>query len=685
MTQKHLRHVVGRLVALLPMVGPGSAWAGDFFTPDHLVLTRSVYQGTSSTVTVNQTLPPGCVTGNVNVPKITTGSFIVAVTCAMASNDGTYPNVFLNDGLDSSFGVTSPIYLDQLTTGGATVNSLTIDSSQIVTSFSSKSELGVHNSLDGNSITFMGYVGGPGFVTGPNQLDVSNSNTPGVIDPTNPVVSQYYRSIAEVDVLGKLTITNNNAYSGNNGREAIKAGVGTYYTAGNNNNGGLSKTQIPLTFVGQNLIHSTGLEYVNSVGAPYPAGNIPMVGNYLIAGDKPGKDTNFRGLTIYNDTLYFTKGSGGNGINTVYTVGTPGTLPTPANSGGVSGLFNLPISIVPGFPTIPASDPTARFPFDIWFANPTTMYVADEGDGNPADAATDAKSGLQKWTYNGTDWNLAYTLQAGLNLGVPYSVPTPSGATPYPNPSPDGLRHIIGRVNTDGTASIWATTSTVSASGDQGADPNQLVYITDNVAAATLPANESFTLLKTAGYGEVLRGVSWAPGNAAGVPASGTACNGVYNGAFTGNMVISAGQNCVFTGGSITGNIELAGGTLTLSNVTVSGNLATSGGSLSIGPSVMLDRNADVQGLTGTTNQVCQSTILGNLSVTNNLGSVLLGSNASICVGNSFGKNVSIQGNTGSISVFDNKVAHSLSCSANSSITGGSNAAAVKEGQCAAF
>jgi hypothetical protein len=685
MTQQYLRRVASPLaVTLLLMTGPGSAWGGDFFTPDHLVLTRSVYQGTSGAVTVNQTLPPGCVPGTVTVPKIPTGSYSVAVTCANASNDGTYPNVFRNAGPDSSFGVTSPIYIDQLTPGGARVNSLAIDSSQLVTSFSSKSELGVHKSLDGNSITFVGYVGGPGFVTAPNQLDVSNSNTPGVIDPTNPVVSQYYRSIAELDALGNLTITNNNAYSGNNGREAIRADVGTYYTTGNNNNGGLSKTQIPLTYVGQNLIHSTGLEYVNSTGAPYPAGSIPMVGNYQITGDKPGKDTNFRGLTIYNNTLYFTKGSGGNGINTVYAVGTPGTLPTPANSGGVSGLFNLPISIVPGFPSVPASDPTARFPFDLWFANPTTMYVADEGDGTAAHAATDVKSGLQKWIYNGTQWNLAYTLQAGLNRGVPYSVPTPPSATPYPNPSPDGLRHIVGRVNTDGTASIWATTSTVSAGGDQGADPNQLVYITDNISAK-LPANESFTLLSSNGYGEVFRGVSWAPGNASGVPASGTACNGVYNGAFTGNMVISAGQNCVFTGGSIIGNIEVDGGTLTLGNVTVSGNLATSGGSLSIGPSVTLDRNADLQGLTVTTNQICQSTILGNLSVSNNSGSVLLGSTASICGGNSFGKNVSIQGNIGSISVFHNTVAHSLSCSANSSITGGGNTAAVKEGQCAAF
>jgi hypothetical protein len=67
-------------------------------------------------------------------------------------------------------------------------------------------------------------------------------------------------------------------------------------------------------------------------------------------------------------------------------------------------------------------------------------------------------------------------------------------------------------VNGDGTASIWGVTSTVSGDGDQGADPNKLVQITDHLGASTLPAGESFTTVRSAGYGEVLRGVSFTPG-----------------------------------------------------------------------------------------------------------------------------------------------------------------------------
>jgi len=53
----------------------------------------------------------------------------------------------------------------------------------------------------------------------------------------------------------------------------------------------------------------------------------------------------------------------------------------------------------------------------------------------------------------------------------------------------------------------------VSASGGQGADPNKLVAITDTLSFSTAAeaAGESFSTVKTARYGEVLRGVSLTP------------------------------------------------------------------------------------------------------------------------------------------------------------------------------
>ena len=203
------------------------------FKPDTLVLSRSVYEGTASTVTAGQTLPPGCVATTIVLPTLAPppapSTTNVTVSCAVAADNGEYPNlsdthnVWSNNKADGSFGVTSPIFLDNIATDGHLLGTLPVPSDQIVTSFSSKSELALNLSSDRKSITFMGYRGGTGFVTGPNQLDVSNSNTPGVVDPTNPVVSEYYRSVAEVDADGHIQITEGNAYSGNNGRAAIKA------------------------------------------------------------------------------------------------------------------------------------------------------------------------------------------------------------------------------------------------------------------------------------------------------------------------------------------------------------------------------------------------------------------------------------------------------------------------------
>jgi len=105
-----------------------------------------------------------------------------------------------------------------------------------------------------------------------------------------------------------------------------------------------------------------------------------------------------------------------------------------------------------------------------------------------------------------------------LNLGVPYVVPGyPTGNNPSNNnlpwaPATDGVRNITGKLNHDGTVILYGITSTVSGNGDQGADPNKLVTITDSLKATT-PGTETFTTLRTAGFGEVLRGVSFTPGS----------------------------------------------------------------------------------------------------------------------------------------------------------------------------
>src|SRR5579864_4315087 len=105
----------------------------DYFQPLNLLVSRSVYDNSSGNVQVGAVFPPGCVTG-----------------CGSAIADGTYPSVWNNDTVDASFGITSPVFLDQVTPAGALVNTFEVPNSsqngtpptkdQLVTSFPSKSE-----------------------------------------------------------------------------------------------------------------------------------------------------------------------------------------------------------------------------------------------------------------------------------------------------------------------------------------------------------------------------------------------------------------------------------------------------------------------------------------------------------------------------------------------------------------
>ena len=79
-------------------------------------------------------------------------------------------------------------------------------------------------------------------------------------------------------------------------------------------------------------------------------------------------------------------------------------------------------------------------------------------------------------------------------------------------PATGGLRNITGKVGPDGTVTIWGVTSTVSGGGDQGADPNKLVAVTDPLGATSLPAGERFFTVVPARYDQVVRGVSFTPG-----------------------------------------------------------------------------------------------------------------------------------------------------------------------------
>src|ERR1700733_6692443 len=157
------------------------------FWPGNLVISRSVYDNNPANVKVGTILPPNCAAtqGGCGAP---TG----------APANGTYP-----------FAFTTRLFLDQLTPDGRLIDSLEVPNSldrginsksdQLVTSFSSKSEIALHLSTDHRFLTFMGYVAPV------NAIDVSNSNTPLAIDPTNPVGEEFLRGVATVGRNGQFS------------------------------------------------------------------------------------------------------------------------------------------------------------------------------------------------------------------------------------------------------------------------------------------------------------------------------------------------------------------------------------------------------------------------------------------------------------------------------------------------
>jgi len=426
------RLVVIGLVILTGVVVAAAQNGSSYFEPGNLVVSRSVYDNNPNNVKVGQILPPNC--------QVTQ-----AGCSGTASNDGTYPYVWNNDLVDGSFGITSKIVLDQYTPTGTLVNSLEVPHStglgialkkdELVTSFPSKSELALNLSTDGQYLTFMGYVDAI------DDLDVSNSNTPLIVDPTDPVGRSFYRAVAQVDAQGNFSFTETQAYSGNNGRAAFlnnSNGADFFYTAGNAGNGGNPQPNGIIIGAGAQIFAPAMMpEIPQHPGLPTPVAsfNVTQLGDKQ---DKIGKDDNFRGLTVFNNVLYYSKGSGGNGVNTVYFVDPTLTICNDSNGIGLpaanSVLPTAPLAYDPsllqtkaldpnnmcvlkGFPT--ALKSTTSFPFGIWFANANTVYVADEGNGDNTysngmytAAAAQTTAGLQKWTFDSGSgqWKLAYTL-----------------------------------------------------------------------------------------------------------------------------------------------------------------------------------------------------------------------------------------------------------------------------------
>lgn len=294
------------------------------------------------------------------------------------------------------------------------------------------------------------------------------------------------RVAADGSVNTSSAIPNAEGYTGNNIRSAVFSNDGSRFWADGTGTGGGVRT--------------------NTFGAT--SGSVQVSTTV----------TNTRVINIFNGQLYTTSASGAfQGISAVGT-----GLPTTTGN---------TITILPGFPTASGPGP---YGFAINAAS-TVAYVAD-------DRTIATGGGIQKWTFNGTTWSLAYTLN-----------PSTGSATTF------GARGLA--VDFSGANPvIYATTTDATL--------NRLVKITDAGAGSTA------TLLATAAANNIFRGVAFAPAAAPATPTvSLSVSSNTGTEAGTTAITVTATASSAVTGNqtvdlAVTGT-NITAGDYTLTNTTI--------------------------------------------------------------------------------------------------------------------
>ena len=374
----------------------------------------------------------------------------------------------------------SPIVLEDVTTSGSFVDGLTlpqtsfVDSLGVVNSaisgeYGSSSEGSLQLSGDGHSLVIMGYgVNANAF----DSATASASNIYGTqaLAQTTSVQGGSYTAVPRVvaDVSANGTVNTSTALYGvfntNNPRSVATQDGSSFYIAGQGVKGDTTQG----VFLAQSGASTATAINTGTDARTVSIGN----GQLVVSTDSKQSGTTGTSKGSANIAVY------GSGLPTGAT--TPTVLPGISNSVTISGNGN-------GL----ASGSVNLSPENFFFANSTTLYVAD--GGIPKQGGT-GDGGLQKWTLLNGTWKLDYTISAGLNLVANTGT---SGTT--------GLIGLTGKV-VAGQVQLFATNAAI---GDL--DPTGLFGVTDQLSATTQASGEAFTELMAAAPNTVIRGVAFAP------------------------------------------------------------------------------------------------------------------------------------------------------------------------------
>lgn len=374
----------------------------------------------------------------------------------------------------------SPITLMDVTTSGTFVSNLVLpqssftDASGVLNSvisgeYGSSSEGSLQLSADGQSLVIAGYgINANTF----NSATGNTSNAYGTqaLAQTTSVLGGTYTPVSRViaDISADGTVNTSTAlfgvYNTNNPRSVTTVNGSSFYLGGQ----GVKGDSTQGVFLAQSGA-STATAINNS--------------------------TDVRTVSIFNGQLYVStdsKQAGATGTSkgsaNIAVYGS--TLPTGATSPSVlAGISNS--TTIAGNGNGLASGKVNLSPENFFFANATTLYVADGGIPKQTGLGD---GGLQKWTLINGNWNLAYTISAGLGLVANTAT---AGTT--------GLIGLTGKVVGD-QVQLFATNATIN-----DLDQTALYGVSDSLSATRLASGEGFTTLVTAAPNTVIRGVAFAP------------------------------------------------------------------------------------------------------------------------------------------------------------------------------
>jgi len=443
------------------------------------------------------------------------GRFGIAVALmsapAFASSIFTAGNLVVSVEGNGVVGATSGSYADNqaapltlfqysptATASAMYVNSLVLPQTMSGSNFAVSAEYGSSSEgtlqLSGNGqyLTIMGYgVNAAAFNANPGSFSPDSANT--ALGQSGSLTGQSYiavpRVVALIDANGVVNSSTAlyNVFDANNPRSAYTANGATIYVSGQGSSG-----------------DNTGGVFVTTLGSNSATA---ITGND--GGSGSSQDT--RDVQIDNGTLYVSSDSKSGATNRDYigALGTAGTPPLTLANGGngpteLTGFGNnggtgkLTISATNGNGINGSGEIVNLSPENYFFANASTLYVADSGSPkNTSGGSLEGDGGLQKWVNSKPDgsgtWTLEYTLSAGLNLS--------------PNTDTDGTTGLYGLTGEviGNEVELFATNYTIA-----DLDPTFLYGITDTLSATT-SSGESFTELAAAPVDSNFKGVAFAP------------------------------------------------------------------------------------------------------------------------------------------------------------------------------